>query len=107
VRLIQGNQSFRAELVHGSEGIIARRREPSPHGLLVADLRVPSADFSTIESAYWPEGELLAVNCEGCRLDKRPRQRLELHRLDSYPHQQGFAGKSQQFVSSQAYFLKP
>jgi hypothetical protein len=107
VRLIQGNQSFRAELVQGSEGIMAPCREPLTHRLLLADLTVPSAGFSTIESAYWPEVELLAINCEGIRLYKRPRQRLEPHRLDSYPYQKGFAEKSQQFVSSQAYFLKP
>lgn len=101
------NLAFRDDLDEGRPGIERLCQRADAKRLLLADMSVPSAGFSTVPSAYWPEIEFTAINCGDGRLHKSPKKRLEPHRLDGFEYQQDFARRSQDFVASQGYFLKP
>ena len=68
---------------------------------------VQAAGVSAVPSAYWPDVTFTAISCGDGRVHKSPAQRLEPHRLDSFEYQQLFARRSQDFLASQGYFLKP
>jgi hypothetical protein len=102
-----GNRAFREDLAAGGNSIEQLCAQVDGGRILLADLTIPTAGFSTMESAYWPEVELKAINCSGNRLHRKPRQRLEPHHLDRFPYQHRFREMAEQFVASQAYFLKP
>lgn len=101
-----GNMAFRDDLGEGRSGAERLCRRAGAERLLLADLTVPTAGFSTIPSAYWPEVVFTAINCADGRLHKSQKKRLEPHSGDSFDYQLGFAQRSQQFVASQAYFLR-
>jgi hypothetical protein len=75
--------------------------------VLLADLTIPSAGFSAVDSAYWPEVAFRAISCGDGRQHRRPKARLEPHRQDGFPFQHHFAERAEGFVASQAYFLQP
>ena len=101
------NLAFRDDLGDGRAGVDRLCARAGSERLLLADLSVPSAGFSTVDSAYWPEVVFTAINCRDGRLHKSQKIRLEPSRLDRFEYQQGFAARSQRFVASQAYFLRP
>ena len=101
------NLAFRDRLAEGRPGIEELCRAARARRMLMADLTVPSAGFSTLPSAYWPEVAFVAVNCVDGRMRQSPKQRLEPHRLDVFDYQQFFARRSKEFISSQGYFLEP
>lgn len=101
------NAAFRDDLRDGREGVERLCARIGAQRLLLADVSVPSAGFSTVPSAYWPEAVFAAINCADGRLHRSQPKRLEPNRLDSFEYQQDFARRSSDFVSSQGYFLKP
>lgn len=101
------NMAFRDDLADGRSGVDRLCARAGSERLLLADLDVPSEGFSTIDSAYWPEVVFTAINCRDGRLHKSQKARLEPSHLDRFEYQQGFAERSQRFVASQAYFLRP
>ena len=107
VRSADANLAFRDDLRDGRAGIDRLCGRADAERLLLADLSVPSGGFSAIDSAYWPEVKLIAINCRDGRLHKSQKGRLEPSRLDRFEYQHGFAERSQRFVASQAYFLRP
>ena len=102
-----GNAAFGDDLADGRAGVEHLCERAGARRLLLADVEVPSAGFSSIASAYWPEVVFTAINCADGRLHKSTRQRLEPHRLDRFEYQYQFARRAEQFVASQGYFLKP
>ena len=107
VRAADANLAFRDDLADGRPGVDRLCDRAGSERLLLADLSVPSEGFSRFDSAYWPEVVFTAINCRDGRLHKSQKIRLEPSRLDRFEYQHGFAERSQQFVASQAYFLKP
>ncbi|MDJ0738764.1 MAG: hypothetical protein QNJ91_03545 [Gammaproteobacteria bacterium] len=101
------NLGFRDALNEGRPGVERLCRQAGSERLLLADVTVPSAGFSTIESAYWPEVVFTAINCRDGRLHKTLKKRLEPRNRDRFEYQSGFSEAAQRFVASQAYFLKP
>ena len=107
--VVQGsvNLAFREHLMDGRNGMTALCKQAGANRLLLADVRIPSAGFSTIDSAYWPEVSFMALNCVDGRNHRRPSKRLEPHHQDRFEFQYHFIEKAQAFIASQGYFLKP
>ena len=101
------NLAFRERLGDGNDGMTALCDQADAQRLLLADLRIPSAGFSTIDSAYWPEVSFIAINCGDGRQHRRPYKRLEPNRQDRFAFQHQFMEYAQGFTVSQGYFLKP
>ena len=101
------NLAFRERLGESNDGMTALCDQADAQRLLLADLRIPSAGFSTIDSAYWPEVSFVAINCADGRKHHRPHKRLEPSRQDRFAFQHQFMEYAQGFIVSQGYFLKP
>lgn len=107
VRSGDDNLGFREHLAAGRSGIERLCQQADASRLLLADVTVPSAGFSALPSAYWPQVAFTAINCNDGRVHKRQKKRLEPNRLDNFEYQQHFYQQSESFVASQGYFLKP
>lgn len=102
------NPAFRKQFAEDPEQARdAICREAGSQRVLLADLTIPSAGFSTVDSAYWPEVVFRAINCNDGRTRHRAKVRLEPHVRDSFPFQHQFAQRAENFLASQGYFLKP
>ncbi len=101
------NAAFRERLKDGNGGMTALCDQVDAQRLLLADVRIPSAGFSTIDSAYWPEVSFIAINCADGRKHRRPYKRLEPSHQDRFAFQHQFMEYAQGFIVSQGYFLKP
>jgi len=74
--------------------------------VLLATVRVPPFDFSPIESGFWPDLVLAAVNCGDGRVHHSMSKRLTPQHDDKVFFEQDFLAEAQRFVAAQAYFLK-
>lgn len=74
--------------------------------VLLATVRIPPMDFSSIESAFWPNLELAAVNCKDGRMHSSGAKRLSPQRQDEVFFERDFIANAERFIASQAYFLK-
>lgn len=101
------NRTFRDQLAAGREGRDRLCREAGARRLLLADVVINAAGFSTVDSAYWPEVKFTAINCNDGRFHKSPKKRLEPSNMDTFGFQQQFNQHSQDFIARQGYFLKP
>lgn len=101
------NLAFRADLADGRSGIDRLCAKAQTPRVLLADVTVESAGFSSLPSAYWPDVTFTAISCADGRVHKSQAQRLEPQRTDRFEYQQLFARRSQDFIASQGYFLKP
>ena len=101
------NMKFREYLAEGREGLEQICMRARAQRLLLADVEISAVGFSNVDSAYWPEVSYIAINCGDGRGHKSPKKRLEPHRLDTFEFQQQFSRRSQEFIASQGYFLKP
>jgi len=101
------NMMFRDNLAEGREGLEQICKPAQAHRVLLADVEIAAAGFSGVDSAYWPEVSYIAIDCGDGRVHKSPKKRLEPHRLDTFEFQQQFSRRSQEFIASQGYFLKP
>jgi len=101
------NMMFRDYLAEGREGLEQICKLAGAQRVLLADVEIAAAGFSSVDSAYWPEVSYIAINCGDGRVHKSSKKRLEPHRLDTFEFQQQFSRRAQEFIASQAYFLKP
>ncbi len=107
VTLGGSNLPFRSHIEAGRGGVESLCEQAGSQRLLLADLRIPSAGFSTVDSAYWPEVAFVAINCADGRVHRRPKKRIEPTQQDRFEFQYQFAKISGNFVASQGYFLRP
>jgi hypothetical protein len=101
------NMMFRDYLAEGREGLGQICKLAGAQRVLLADVEIAAAGFSSVDSAYWPEVSYIAINCGDGRVHKSAKKRLEPHRLDAFEFQQQFSRRAQEFIASQGYFLKP
>jgi flagellar biosynthesis GTPase FlhF len=101
------NLPFRQLLRQGRDGLDQICRQAGSARVLLADVTIEAAGFSAIDSAYWPQLQIVAANCDNGRVQRSRKQRLEPHRLDRFGFQQNFAERAREFISSQGYFLAP
>ena len=75
---------------------------PQPSAVAMPEVRSPPPPVVVpAEVSY------IAINCGDGRVHKSPKKRLEPHRLDTFEFQQQFSRRTQEFIASQGYFLKP
>ena len=101
------NLPFRELLRQGRDGVDQLCRQAGSARVLLADVTIEAAGFSSVDSAYWPHLQIVAANCESGLTQRSRRQRLEPHRLDRFGFQRHFAEVAREFISSQEYFLRP
>ncbi|MCB1772927.1 MAG: hypothetical protein KDI88_04875 [Gammaproteobacteria bacterium] len=101
------NLAFRELVRQGRDGLDRVCSQAGSARVLLADVTIEAAGFSAVDSAYWPQLRMIALNCENGLTQRTPKQRLEPHRLDRFGFQRNFSERAREFISSQGYFLAP
>jgi len=99
------NMAFRKLIRLGRNGLEQLCEQAGSTRVLLADVVIESAGFSVVDSAYWPQLQMAAIDCDAGSIRRGRKQRLEPHRLDRFGFQQSFSERSREFISSQGYFL--
>lgn len=86
----------------GKQGVCAA--SPTPK-VILATLSIPTV-FSDIESAYWPDLQVMVINCDDGRFQRSAPKRLTPKRSDQVYFESDFVDITERFLSSRSYFLQ-